>query len=54
MIEETTSPENVEKENDLCQTELAARARGILKGTYGQTKEEIDAYLGDERNSWES
>ena len=54
MIEETALPVNVEDENDLCPTELAAKMRGVLKGTYGQTKEEIDDYLKDERNSWES
>jgi len=26
---------------------------GSAKGTYGKTKEEIDAYIENERNSWD-
>ncbi len=33
--------------------ELAASTRGILKGTYGKTKKQIDAYLKEERRAWE-
>ena len=55
MIEETELPVSVENEPDIfCPAEFAAGTRGILKGTYGQTKEEIDAYLKSERDYWGS
>lgn len=31
----------------------AKRTRGMLKGTWGRTKEEIERYLKGERESWE-
>lgn len=33
-------------------TELIREMRGSMKGTWGSTVEEIDAYLVSERNSW--
>ncbi len=33
--------------------ELAASTRGLVKGTYGKTKKQIDAYLQEERRAWE-
>jgi antitoxin ChpS len=32
----------------------AALTRGLLRGTWGQTKEEIELYIQRERASWES
>lgn len=32
---------------------FAAATRGILKDTWGKSKEEIEAYLDGERESWE-
>ncbi len=31
----------------------AQRSKGILKGTWGKNKKEIEAYINGERKSWE-
>lgn len=37
----------------LTRPEHYARAtRGLLEGTWGKTREEIDQYIGSERRSW--
>lgn len=37
----------------LTRPEQHARAtRGMLKGTWGRTKREVDRYIGEERRSW--
>lgn len=33
--------------------ELAVRSRGLLRGTWGATRVEMDNYLRRERDSWE-
>jgi len=30
----------------------AQRSKGLLKGTWGKSKEEIEAYINGERKSW--
>ncbi|MGH9319301.1 MAG: AbrB/MazE/SpoVT family DNA-binding domain-containing protein [Vicinamibacteria bacterium] len=32
---------------------FARATRGILKGTWGKTRRELDRYVGKERRSWE-
>lgn len=36
----------------LSPSEYARRTRGLLKGTWGGTKETVDAYLQGERDAW--
>lgn len=34
-------------------SKFGTATKGIAKGTYGRTKEEIDKYIEEERESWE-
>lgn len=36
----------------LTPAEYARQTRGLLKGTWGDTKEKVDAYLQGERDAW--